>query len=284
MLVLEKSPMARNSYVRSIVLFAVTILTRLPFTSRFLYSQDSVQFALALEKYDVYLHQPHPPGYFLYVMAGKLINHFIQDANASFVLISLLASGLTVVVVYCLGRAVFDERIGWWAGVLAITSPLLWFYGEVALSYSVAAFFNSWIALLCWQALHSDSKRVYFSALLLGIGAGIRQEILIFMFSLWVFCFVNLGWRRVVIALLILGVTVGSWFVPMLVLSGGPDRYFSAVHELWEFHNSRLAIWNVGIAYRKDIILTILGFISYGAGIGAVFILFAFYVSVRTGY
>lgn len=276
--------MARNSYVRSIVLFAVTILTRLPFTSRFLYSQDSVQFALALEKYDVYLHQPHPPGYFLYVMAGKLINHFIQDANASFVLISLLASGLTVVVVYCLGRAVFDERIGWWAGVLAITSPLLWFYGEVALSYSVAAFFNSWIALLCWQALHSDSKRVYFSALLLGIGAGIRQEILIFMFSLWVFCFVNLGWRRVVIALLILGVTVGSWFVPMLVLSGGPDRYFSAVHELWEFHNSRLAIWNVGIAYRKDIILTILGFISYGAGIGAVFILFAFYVSVRTGY
>jgi len=66
-------------------------------------------------------------------------------------------------------------------------------------------------------------------------------------------------------------------------LSGGPDRYFSAVHELWEFHNSRLAIWNAGIVYRKDIILTILGFISYGVGIGAVFILFAFYASVRTG-
>src|SRR5439155_9065444 len=167
MLVFERSPMAGNSYVRSIVLFATTILTRLPFTSRFLYSQDSVQFALALEQYDVYIHQPHPPGYFLYMMAGKLINHFIQDANATFVVMSMFASGLSVALVYLLGRNVFNETVGWWAGLVATTSPLVWFYGEVALNYSVAAFLSGWIALLCWRFLNGDYERTYLSTFVL---------------------------------------------------------------------------------------------------------------------
>src|SRR5438445_8401868 len=110
-----------------LILFTITLLIRIPFTSRLLYDQDSVQFALALEKYDVYLHQPHPPGYFLYVMAGKLVNYFIQDANASFIAISVVASALTVVAVYYLARAIFDEGTAWCAGMLAVTSPLLWF-------------------------------------------------------------------------------------------------------------------------------------------------------------
>src|SRR5437667_8787637 len=95
-----------------LILFTITLLIRIPFTSRLLYDQDSVQFALALEKYDVYLHQPHPPGYFLYDMAGKLINLFFHDANWSFLLLSLMGSGLTVMAVYYLGVAIVDRDTG----------------------------------------------------------------------------------------------------------------------------------------------------------------------------
>jgi len=260
------------------VLFAVTILTRLPFTSRFLYSQDSVQFALALENYDVYLHQPHPPGYFLYVMAGKLLNYFIQDANVSFITISVIASALTVVAVYYLARAIFAEGTAWWAGMLAVTSPLLWFYGEVALSYIVAAFVNTWIALLCW-----DTKKIYLSAILLGIGAGIRQDLFMFLFPLWIFCLGRIGLRQLIIALIILSVTIGSWFVPMLISTGGAERYLAAVNKFWEFHYSQFPIWNPVAPSRRDIILTILGFASYGVGIGTVFIAFGCYALFRTG-
>src|SRR5438093_11922335 len=104
---------AENSYVRMLVFCAATILIRLPFTSRFLYSQDSVQFALALEKYDVYLHQPHPPGYFLYVMAGELINHFTRHANPALVVICLLATGRGVALVSPLGAYGFRATLGW---------------------------------------------------------------------------------------------------------------------------------------------------------------------------
>src|SRR5438552_14493119 len=114
--------------VWQLILFTITLLIRIPFTSRLLYDQDSVQFTLATEKYDVYLHQPHPPGYFLYVMSGRLLNLFFHDANSSFLVLSLVGSGLTVVAVYYLGVAIFDRETGLWAALFGLTSPLLWYY------------------------------------------------------------------------------------------------------------------------------------------------------------
>src|SRR5438128_6091462 len=79
-----------GTWLWPIILFVVTLFTRIPFTSRFLYDQDAVQFALALEKYDVYLHHPHPLGYFVYVMLGKLINIFFTDTTLNFLMLILI--------------------------------------------------------------------------------------------------------------------------------------------------------------------------------------------------
>src|SRR5438309_10064890 len=114
-----------------LILFTITLLIRIPFTSRLLYDQDSVQFALALEKYDVYLHQPHPPGYFLYVMLGKMMNIFFHYANTSFLVLSLIGSGLTVVAVYYLGLASFVVERGLWSVAFALRSSVLWRCGVV---------------------------------------------------------------------------------------------------------------------------------------------------------
>ena len=121
----------RGSILLSGLFFVIIIVTRIPFTSKLLYHWDSVQFALALEKYDIAVHQPHPPGYFLYVMLGRLINHFVKDANKTFIFISILFSGLAVVAVYCLGKEIFDMKIGILAAAIAITNPNMWFHGEV---------------------------------------------------------------------------------------------------------------------------------------------------------
>src|SRR4030042_238026 len=91
-------------------LFILTILTRIPFTSKYLYHWDSVQFALALEDYDITVHQPHPPGYFLYVMLGRLVNLFVKDANTTFIFISILFSSLQVVTLSFFGIEIFDTQ------------------------------------------------------------------------------------------------------------------------------------------------------------------------------
>ena len=60
----------RWDYAFAAGLSILTVLSRLPYRARMLYNWDSVQFALALGEYDVVKHQPHPPGYILYVALG----------------------------------------------------------------------------------------------------------------------------------------------------------------------------------------------------------------------
>src|SRR5579872_6005312 len=74
------------------VLAALVAVFRFAFRSHYLYDIDSVNFALALIKFDPAVHQPHPPGYFLYVLLGRLVNLLAGDANTAFVFISVAAS------------------------------------------------------------------------------------------------------------------------------------------------------------------------------------------------
>ena len=104
-------------------LFLLTLISRLPFTSKYLYHLDSGHFALVPLDYNLVLNQPHPPGYFLYVMLGKLLYPFASDANTTFVLISIIFSGLTVAAIYLLGKKIFDASVGTIAALLALTSP-----------------------------------------------------------------------------------------------------------------------------------------------------------------
>src|SRR5437879_12339700 len=72
----------------------LTVLSRLPFRARMLYNWDAVQFALALREYDVSKHQPHPPGYILYVGLGRIVNAWLGDPAAAYALLAVVFSGL----------------------------------------------------------------------------------------------------------------------------------------------------------------------------------------------
>src|SRR5207244_4337725 len=89
----------------AVALSLLTVLSRLPFRARMLYNWDAVQFALALREYDVSKHQPHPPGYILYVGLGRIVNAWLGDPAAAYALLAVVFSGLTTFVVFYLARA-----------------------------------------------------------------------------------------------------------------------------------------------------------------------------------
>src|SRR5512145_2419655 len=99
------SPSAMTDYGRRLdlalatALSVITILSRLPYRARMLYDWDAVQFALALREFDVAKHQPHPPGYILYVALGRLVNAWVGEPTATYVLLAVVFSGLTTFVV-----------------------------------------------------------------------------------------------------------------------------------------------------------------------------------------
>jgi len=135
------NPLDRTDLLYGLGLFLLTVLSRIPFRSRILYHWDSVNLAFAMQKLDVAAEQPQPPGYILYVWLARLVDALLHDPQTSMVLLSILASGLAVVALYRLGRALFDERTGLAAALFLASSPLFWFYGEIALPHTVDALF-----------------------------------------------------------------------------------------------------------------------------------------------
>lgn len=276
-------PNNRKDYL-SWIFFLLGIATRIPFTSRLLFHMDSVQFALALERFDITVHQPHPPGYFLYIMMGRLLHLFITDPNDVFVSISVVFSGLTVAAIYLLGKEIFERKIGIIAALLALFSPTLWFHGEVALTYVVEAFFSSVIALFCWRTLKGDEKYLWLSVITLGVAGGIRQNTPIFLLPVWLYSVRNLPLRKIVASLGVLTVTSLLWFIPMLWISGGWDVYREAFRELWMFTISGHSVLEGEWGFVRLFSMHMIRYIIYGLGFALFPLALAIYSMVKRGH
>ena len=139
-------------------LAALTLLSRWPYRARMLYNWDAVQFALALREFDVAKHQPHPPGYLLYVALGRLLNIPLGDPNLAYVALAMVFSAATTVAVYWLARALYDRVTAAAAATLLAVSPLFWFYGSVGLTYAGEAFGASLVAAFAYGALRGNPR------------------------------------------------------------------------------------------------------------------------------
>lgn len=232
---MERIP-RRTDAALAAVLAVLTVASRLPYRARMLYNWDAVQFALALREYDVVKHQPHPPGYILYVALGRLVDAWVGDPAAAYVVLAMVFSGLTTFVVYHLALAAYDRATAVTASTLLAVSPLFWFYGSVGLTYAGEALCASVVAYFSFRALRGGQTDAWLAAGYLGLAGGMRQSVLLLLFPLWLGATV-VGVRRtrtVLVGLGILAVTVLAWFLPMVWLTGGLERYLAASMELAE--------------------------------------------------
>jgi hypothetical protein len=220
----------RWDYALAAALSLLTILSRLPYRARMLYNWDAVQFALALREYDVVKHQPHPPGYILYVGLGRMVNAWLADPTAAYVVLAVAFSGLSTFVVYLLAREIYERATALAAASVLAVSPLFWFYGSVGLTYAGEALFASLVALFAFRALEGSEGDAWLAAAYLALAGGMRQSLLLLLLPMWIVaCLV--GVRRV--RTLAVGVTLLAgltllWFVPMIALTGGLGRYLEA--------------------------------------------------------
>ena len=274
----------KSSLLIPLVLFLFALAVRIPFASDMLYHHDSVNFALALEHYDISGHQPHPPGYFLYVMLGKLVHLFIADANSALVSMSIAFNGLTVLFIYLLAEAMYDRRTAIIASLLAVVSPNLWFHAEVALTYGAEAFFSTLTGFLCWRLYQGRHCAIWMSVLALGVAGGFRQNTMIFLFPLWLIAaWKGPGRTRIIPALALLVIVCAAWFVPMASMTGGLDVYMGAFKELWEFSTGHNSVFEKGWQHFLIFSRAILSFSIYNLGAGIVIIGTAFYAAARNG-
>jgi hypothetical protein len=143
---------------RASVALALAIgLAHLPFLASWLEDIDSINFALGVRDFDVAAHRPHPPGYPVYIAAGKVTTAIVGAVSGgrspsaiearALSILSLLAAVLAAFAMYrayaALGRRDGESGEGNPEGLppqtqttvdvvaiaataLALTSPLLW--------------------------------------------------------------------------------------------------------------------------------------------------------------
>lgn len=205
----------------------IVIISRIPFMSKFLYDWDSVNYALAFENYDILLSQPHPPGYILFVAVGKAFNFIFNDPNVSLIFLSMLFSILTVIFIYFLAKEMFSHKIAIFSVIILIFNPIFWFYGEIAAIYMSEAFFAALIAYSSYQIIKGNEKFIYISAIILGLSGGFRQDLILFMFPLWLFClyYKKINYKKILKSFSLLMLSILIWYIPTILLAGGYANY-----------------------------------------------------------
>jgi hypothetical protein len=193
-----------------------------------LYAWDSANFALALDYYNVAFHQPQPPGYPLYVGIAWLVHLWVPDPNASYVYISIAASAGAVAALFLLGSRMYDPWVGLASAAILGASVGFWGYGEVAYPYTFLAFFGTSMAWLCYLMWQGHRSVAVLSGLVLGIAGGVREDLLLFLGPLWLISLWRVGFPRLLLSILVLGLVVASWMIPAVQLSGGWDAYQKA--------------------------------------------------------
>ena len=230
--------------VECAIFVILVALSRYLCRSHYLYDLDSVNFALGIQRFDPVVHQPHPPGYFLYVYLARAVNLLFQDANASLVALSIAASCGAVVVIYLLALQWFGPKAATFAGLIFLVSPITWFHGTVALIYIVEAFASALVGYLCWQVYCGRERFAVPVAVLLGISAGVRPSFLLFLAPLFLFSLWKISRKRASLAVAALGVALLGWFIPMVEASGGFRAYAASFLALWHVAGGKETVMN----------------------------------------
>ena len=246
---------------------AAVAITRFVFRSHYLYDLDSVNFALGMDRFDPRVHQPHPPGYFLYICLGRLWNVMLHDANLALVVLSILSGCGVVVLIYYMALDWFDQKAARFAAALFLFSPLAWFHGTVALTYSVEAFSSALLGYLCWRVYIGRNGYIVPAALTLGLSAGVRPSSLLFLGPLFLFSLSKAKPKWIFLGMLAVILTLIAWFLPMMSASGGYRAYFGALISLWKAVPSKDTVYNSSpvTSISRGITIIFIYFLTFGA-------------------
>lgn len=198
-------------------------------TAEIALDMDTVNFAYALESFDIAQLSPHPPGYLPYVLLLRSLSVVTSAPPIDVVqLASRLFSCATILILPLILTRLCRNRNteAVFAVVLGAFHPFFIFHGVDGQTHASEGFVA---ALLFWALLHpcKDKKRGLAAGLLTALGIALRPSFLLISAGpvIWTFR------KHRGILLLIAGIIVfcsALWLVPTIYLTGGLEKWLSA--------------------------------------------------------
>ena len=262
-----------RAFQASLTLLALVFLAlHLPYLPASLEDLDSINFALGIRRFDVAHHQPHPPGYPVFILIAKATHAVVPAEATALGLLSVAAGSLGVLALAALFRRLdgSDTPVPWSLAAIsvAMTTPLYWFTAVRPLSDS-----SGLAAALAVQAMTlaaTSARGLAIASFCAGLAAGLRSQVVWLTMPLLVYRALHHGGHRghggsnateqdfssastassVVASLTAFLAGALLWFVPLVMVSGGPSAYWHALFDqgaedlgniqmLWTMHRVR---------------------------------------------
>ena len=228
---------------------------------------DSINFALGLRHFDPALHQPHPPGYPVYMLLGHISLPLVERvmsatgvaAEARALAIWSAVGGAGCIIAAWFLFAALCARLPatasglraspeagsprsevLWATLLLAAAPDFWMTGLRPMS-DMPGLALAVAAQASLLARHGPEDRrgpeerhgpfgsaIIVGALLAGIATGIRVQSAVLTMPL--LAFVMLQQRQFVKPLLAFAIGCLAWGIPLLIASGGVRAYIAALN------------------------------------------------------
>jgi hypothetical protein len=217
---------------------------------------DSLNFALGIHDFDPALHQPHPPGYPVFIALAKVARMFLPSDAAALAFLGALLGALAVFPmmrlcadVEALGgrtepQASFTASL---SALVLVVSPLYWFNASRPMSDipGLAAVLAAQAALVSAfvrqrlnpgrtpEAIADSGRMIVLGAFLSALAIGMRSQAFWLTVPLLGLVLVQRAGRGAAGALLgsAMTFTIGVlvWAVPLVIASGGPRAYVAAI-------------------------------------------------------
>lgn len=219
--------------------FALYFFTR----SLWLDEWDSVQFANGIKEFNLWNHQPHPPGYPVYIFAGKLLAALGFDPVTSLVLVGCLAGAWFVAAWFLIVRREYGEPLAWIVAITTAVTPAVWMISTKALT-DIPAAAGLATAVLFALAFRSTGRirDLVFCALACAATTGIRPQFLgvTAVLLITVMIVSRVSGRTWAVALLAFLLGQCAWLVPTAVSQARLDPEHV---DTWAYRNQLLRQW-----------------------------------------
>lgn len=160
-----------------IIALAVAVgLTRLLALSEEMWEWDEALFTAAVRDYDVAQHQPHPPGFPLFIALARFVRPFTPSDFHALQVVNTIAAMFIFPLGYLLGRVIgFARRSAIFAALLLAFLPNVWYFGGTANS-DISALIAVMLAI-SFLFLGRDRDRFYIAGcLLMGVAVSFRPQ------------------------------------------------------------------------------------------------------------
>jgi hypothetical protein len=209
---------------------------------------DSINFALGVSDFDVAKHQPHPPGYPVFIALGKVSTSLLRLVHASqpevkgLAIWSAISGAVLACCLFALFKALVSVRPGltsrWMpfcATVAVVMSPLFWFTGLRPLSdmTGLATAVGAQSLIVSVLTGLSGPAALVWAGFLSGVAIGIRSQTALLTLPLFALALLlpRSGLRShnrlAAVGAAAIGVLV--WATPLVVASGGLAEYARAL-------------------------------------------------------